>query len=99
MLASLLLAAATPSPVRFAPATDHPYRYTTSETRKDGTNTYRFTVERRVTFRRDGNGWTATISVENYHVEAPAPMARVSRPGRQPSPAATFCTGLTRPGR
>ncbi|MES2339148.1 MAG: hypothetical protein V4537_13720 [Pseudomonadota bacterium] len=45
----------------FAPPLDRPIAYTISEVREDGARTQRFAVDRRVTFRRTANGFTATV--------------------------------------
>lgn len=60
LLAPVLLQA--PAPV-FAPPLDRPLAYSVREVREDGTRTQRFAVDRHVVFRRDGDGFTAEVTL------------------------------------
>lgn len=72
----------------FAPPLDRALAYSVREVREDGTRTQQFAIDRRVTFRRTADGFTAEVELVSVTGEAGragelfAAMARASSRGR-----------------
>lgn len=69
-LALPLMAQAAVAPGSFAPPLDTPLRYVITETRTKGRETRRFTAERRIVFRRDGDNIVAEVTLDHIDQQA-----------------------------